>query len=397
DWSIAGVSVSPVDPFMGVGVTFTARIQVATSDPFPQTVGVSYAIDGVEQLRGPAIMEEGMTFLAVSSPPWTPTLGVHTVRWEVDPDHAYDDADRGNNVRELRFTVTQTPVLPGGQPAGEQPAGEEFDFYVTAVPTEQTVRSPVTYTVTVDITSGAPEPVQLELMGVPPGVSYYFNPPSGTPRYTSTLTVTAATNLPAGSYPMTIKASGGGKERYKPVTLIVEEGPDYRLSISPETVTAKPGEKAEFTVSVSSDSGYSRTVNLAASGIPGNVSWRLNPAASTPNFQSNLTLQLGEGVQPGLYTILVSGSGVEGKRAAATLRVERVIPREALETETKVNYLAAALLGLILAAVFGGGYLAYRRVRAGRAKAYCVECGARLSVGVSYCPKCGAKQPEQGG
>jgi hypothetical protein len=281
--------------------------------------------------------------------------------------------------------------LPEGYPTEEQPTGEEFDYYVTAVPTEQTTRSPVTYTVTVDIVSGAPEPVQLELMGAPIGVSYYFDPPSGTPRYTSTLTVTAATDLPVGAYPMTIKASGGGKERYKPITLIVEEGPDYALSINPNSTRAKPGESVEFTVSVESETGYSQLVNLMASRVPNGVTWRMEPRASTPPFQSTLILELGRDVKPGAHTIVVLGSGADGERAAVTLWVEDT---ELIEREATIDYLAAAFLAIIFAAIFGGGFLAFRRVRRGRAKAFCVECGTRLAPGVEFCPQCGTKRPK---
>lgn len=396
DWSITGVSASPVNPFLGTGVTFTARIQVTTDEPLPQRVGVSYAVDGVEQIRGRVSFEDGMAFLAVTSPPWTPVLGQHTVRWEVDPDHEYEDPNRGNNVRELRFTVTEAPRLPEGYPTEEQPTGGEFDYYVTAVPTEQTIRSPVTYNVTVNIVSGAPEPVQLELIGAPAGVSYYFDPPSGTPRYTSTLTVTAAAGLPAGAYPMTIRASGGGKERYKPITLIVEEGPDYTISINPNSTRAKPGERVEFTVSVESDTGYSQLVNLMTSRMPNGVTWRLEPRASTPPFQSTLVLELGQNVRPGPYTIVVSGSGVDGKRAAAMLWVEDIGPVikdiELAKREATINYLAGVILASILAAIFGGGFLAFRRIKARRAEAFCIECGAKLAPGVKYCPKCGTKR-----
>jgi hypothetical protein len=392
DWSIRDVSASPVNPFLGTGVTFVARIEVATDNPFPQRVGVSYSLDGSEQLRDSVTLENGMTFLAVSSPPWMPTLGQHTVRWEVDPDHEYDDPSRDNNVRELRFTVTESPRLPEGYPTEEQPTGEEFDYYVTAVPTDQTIRSPVTYTVTVNIVSGAPEPVQLELIGAPVGVSYYFDPPSGTPRYTSTLTVTAATDLPVGAYPMTIKASGGGKERYKPITLIVEEGPDYALSINPNSTRAKPGESVEFTVSVESETGYSQLVNLMASRVPNGVTWRMEPRASTPPFQSTLILELGRDVKPGAHTIVVLGSGADGERAAVTLWVEGELPRAGVDAT--IDYLAAAFLAIIFAAIFGGGFLAFRRVRRGRAKAFCVECGTRLAPGVEFCPQCGTKRPK---
>lgn len=108
DWAVTGTLLSPVDPFLGTDVTFIARIEVTTTDPLPQTVTASYALDGVEQTKGPLTYEDGMAFLAAKSPPWTPTLGDHTVRWEVDPDHQYNDGNPANNVLEQKFTVFET-------------------------------------------------------------------------------------------------------------------------------------------------------------------------------------------------------------------------------------------------------------------------------------------------
>lgn len=71
-----------------------------------------------------------------------------------------------------------------------------------------------------------------------------FDPPSGTPGYSSKLTITATTGLPIGTYPLTIKALSGDKERYATITLKVEKGPDYTLSLSPDSEQVKAGESA---------------------------------------------------------------------------------------------------------------------------------------------------------
>ena len=246
DWAITGLSTSPVNPWMGLDLVFNARVEVTTTDPLPQKVGVSYSLDGVEQLKDYVTYQPGMSFLAVPSPPWIPTVGQHTVKWEVDPDKNYNDPNLANNVMEATFSVTEAPPQPPPQPPGQTPlppppAGETFDFYVSAVPTEQTIQSPVTYAVTVNVTAGTPRTVQLDLIGAPAGVSYYFSPPSGIPGFTSTLTVTAASTVPAGSYPLTINASSGGIVRYTPLVLNIPKGPDYTLSITPDTVQANSG------------------------------------------------------------------------------------------------------------------------------------------------------------
>ncbi len=394
DWAITAISTSPVNPYLGTDVAFVARVQVSTNDPLPQTVGVSYSLDGMV-LKDYVTYQPGMAFLSVPSPPWTPTLGQHAVRWEVDPDKKYNDPNRANNVMDATFTVTATPPQPQQPPQGQTqppppPTGEAFDFYVTAVPTEQTVQSPVNYLVTVNVTAGTPQPVQLDLMGAPAGVSYYFSPPSGIPGFTSTLTVTAANTVPAGSYPLTINASSAGIVRYKPLILNIPKGPDYTLAITPDTVQVNPGEKATFTISVSSDSGYAQLVNLITSDLPSGSTAQFEPSAVAPTSQSTLTVQLSKDVAPGFYRITVTGSGVEGKRVSAILQVEGQAA-SAQATEATVNYLAVAILGIIVAIAVVGGVLAIRRFRTRHKKAFCIECGTELAPGIEFCPKCGTK------
>jgi uncharacterized membrane protein len=264
---------------------------------------------------------------------------------------------------------------------------------VTATPTEQTVQSPAIYKVTVNVTAGTPQPVQLDLVGVPAGVSYFFSPTSGTPSYASTLTITTPTSLPAGSYDLTINATSMGKARYKSLVLDVEKGPDYALSITPATVHARPGEKAQFSVTVSSNSSYNQFVNLRVSGLPDGVTSQLQPNAAVPTSQSTMSLQLGEDVVPGFYRITVIGSGPTEKSATVTLLVENASVAVGASRENTVNYLAASILGLIVAIAVLGVVVAARRLRTRRLKVFCIECRTKIPADLDYCPKCGTKQP----
>jgi hypothetical protein len=330
----------------------------------------------------------------------------------VDPSKQYDDQKRVNNIRDLKFMVTQSytppPPPPGQPPPNPQ---ETFDFYVTATPTEQILTgnataNSATYTVNVNLVSGAVQPVQLELMGAPAGVSYSFTPSSGAPPYSSTLTLTTPDPpwLPAGSYPLTIKASGGKdelyKERYKPLTLTVPEGPNYILSIAPSEAQAKPGANITFTISASSDTGYPNYVNLVASGVPNGTSQKLEPTAMTPPSQSTLTLELGKDVTPGVYVIVVTGSGPGAHSAEVTLTVMGTpaspAPQPTNNEALIVNGLAAGILAMIIVAIVAGVFLTFRHFKTRRAKVYCIECGAQITLGLPYCRHCGVKQPQPG-
>jgi hypothetical protein len=401
DWSITSIQVAPYKPTQDEPTIFQTAVEADPIPTGPLQVQVACRLDGIELFGGYVNYGANMGFVVVFSQPWKTTLGAHTLACDVDPNQKYDDQNKNNNHRELKFTVTKSYTPP--PPPPDVPQGE-FDFYVTATPTEQTLASSATFAVNVKLVSGTVQPVQLELSNVPAGISYSFAPSSGAPPYNSTLTLTATTGLPAGTYSLTIKASGGQgqlyKERYKPLTLIVKSGPTYSLSITPDTAQAQPGENVTFTVSASSETGYANYVNLIVAGAPNGSLAKLEPTALTAPSQSTLTLKLSKDVKPGSYLLVLAGSGPGGQSAVATLSVigpqAPPTPQPTGNEELIVNGLAAGILGGIIAAIAAGTFLTFRRFKARRAMVYCIECGAQIPASLPYCRRCGAKQPQQG-
>ncbi len=64
-------------------------------------------------------------------------------------------------------------------------------------------------------------PVQLSLLGMPPGTSGTLSVNPVSPGGTATLTVSAG-SAPAGRYPISLKGKGGGEETSRPITLVVQ-------------------------------------------------------------------------------------------------------------------------------------------------------------------------------
>ncbi len=112
-----------------------------------------------------------------------------------------------------------------------------FDFNVDASPPSQASNQgqSVTYGVTVTLTSGAGQIVDLSIAGLPADTTYTFSPASGTPTYASTLTVQTSSSTPTGSFALTISGSGGGITRSKTVTLQVNPA-----TITTTTATTTP-------------------------------------------------------------------------------------------------------------------------------------------------------------
>src|SRR5437016_10655847 len=110
------------------------------------------------------------------------------------------------------------------------------DFSVSASPASQTVvqGNPARSTVTVTPSSTFASPVSLNATGLPTGASATFNPnpiPNGSGN--TTLTITTSASTAAGSYPLTITGTSGGRTQSAPVTLVVDAASSPKCSISP--------------------------------------------------------------------------------------------------------------------------------------------------------------------
>lgn len=98
-----------------------------------------------------------------------------------------------------------------------------FDFALSASPASKRVRAGTnaTYSVTTEVTAGAPALVQLSVAGLPPASTASFSPATVTGSTSAKLTVMTTSATPAGTFPLTITGSGGGMDRTATVNLVV--------------------------------------------------------------------------------------------------------------------------------------------------------------------------------
>jgi len=97
-------------------------------------------------------------------------------------------------------------------------------------------------------------------------------------------------------------------------------GVGFRLSASAASLTINPGNSATTTLSVTDLGGFSGSVNLAVSGLPGGVTaaWGANPTAGT----SALTLTVDNTALRGSYLLPITGtSGAQTATASVALEV----------------------------------------------------------------------------
>lgn len=133
------------------------------------------------------------------------------------------------------------------------------------------------------------------------------------------LTVSASTNVPGGVYFLNVFGTSGQMTQSAYMNVIVESvpAPDFTVTINPGFKSIQAGSFANFTVTFSSKVGFSGTVNLSASVMPGGFA---SPPSATvlpssiilvANGNATATLTVSTSINtPSLFwTITVLGSG----------------------------------------------------------------------------------------
>ncbi len=217
------------------------------------------------------------------------------------------------------------------------------DFDIDVSPTYRRVRAGESahFTVTlITITPGYSNDVYLRALFEPPAASVTFsdNPLNPTGDIDSDMVIRTSVYTPPGVYTVTVRGRDPATDQnvYVDITLEVlpPHEPEFKLSISPSSLTVKKGEKAEFTVQAAPLYGFNHPVYLSlicpacASHsfdpnpmCPGSTSCGC-PALPCYTYTSTLTIAT-SAMDPGSYNIVVEGC-YDGycDRAYATLTVE---------------------------------------------------------------------------
>jgi hypothetical protein len=105
----------------------------------------------------------------------------------------------------------------------------------------------------------------------------------------------------------------------------------YTVSASPSSLTVTQGGSGTTTLTVTDEGGFTGSVNLAASGLPGGLTASFNPNPSTGT--SELTMTASSSVVPGNYLATIAGTS-EGLTVTTTLSVTVTVPVKTTPTIT---------------------------------------------------------------
>jgi len=283
------IDISPKSASVNRGDAITYSIIINPLEGFDQPVSLS--ISGL-----PA----GATYEFTPSsgtPPFTSTLRIETS----------DSTPLGSHT----ITVTASGGGKSHSVSADLVVKEAPSFSITLSEEKISVIQGESADITVDIESsgGFSEVVSLSVRGLTEGLTANFNPESDNAPYTSTLTITASSDVPPGTYDLMVMAVGGGLTREAPITVEVKEMPSFEITITPSSASVTQGEETRFTVEVKASGGFSETVNLSVINVPAGASASLSISSGTPPFTSTLTIRAGEDVSTGVYDLSLRAEG----------------------------------------------------------------------------------------
>lgn len=102
--------------------------------------------------------------------------------------------------------------------------------------------------------------------------------------------------------------------------------PSIGVSVDPAALTVQRGESGTATVTISRRGGYTGTVALAVTGVPGGVTATFDPSSVTGATSSTLTLDVASSAVEGTYPLTITGSGSSVASQSATLTLTITTP-----------------------------------------------------------------------
>jgi len=168
-------------------------------------------------------------------------------------------------------------------------------------------------TVTVTTTSGSCTGITFQTSGLPSGATASYNPSTGNPTFSSTLTISTSSSTPTGSYAITVTASAGSVSSQTTFTLTVGSGNscgDFYISASPSSRSISPGQQTTYSISVSAMSGRSCWVgeSVSISPNPGAGFFTFASGGGYPSFTDTLTVSNTQNLAAGTYTLTVTAT-----------------------------------------------------------------------------------------
>ena len=188
-----------------------------------------------------------------------------------------------------------------------------LQFSVTPAATIQTLLpgGNTSFSLAVAPLGGFTNSVSLTITGLPTGATATFNSPSinlATLNFGATnvlLAITTSNATPVGNYPLTIIGTSGSVSHTNTVNLIVG---GFACSASPPSQAVSAGNSVSYTITVTTNSGYSGSVSFGITGLPANTGASFSPASLNGAGRSTLNVNTTNTAPGGTYTLTINGT-----------------------------------------------------------------------------------------
>lgn len=213
-------------------------------------------------------------------------------------------------VGSYPFTVTGTNGAVVHTATATLAVTPNPDFALAASPTTRNVAAgaAATYAATVTPSNGFASTVSFSLSGLPVAVgTTTFTPTTVTGPGSAQLSIATSSTAPAGTYPLTLSAVGGGITHTAALQLVVSR-PDFALTVSPSSASVRRGQSASYTLTVAAVGGFAGAVTVAVSGVPSGTSVTVSANPVTAPGSTTLRLRTSGSTPRGTYTVQVTGT-----------------------------------------------------------------------------------------
>ncbi len=295
------------------GIDFTMTVT-----PGSQTAGNGNGARYTVTVAPPAMI--GFVNLSVSGLP----AGVNA---------AFSPGFNVNGSRDLNiFTTATTPqgnaqlTITASDPSGSRSATVNLtvtpgvDFGLSVTPNLQIVKpgASADYTVSATFIRNATGPVNLKVLGLPPGATAVFNPASIGPSQTSTLTLTAGPQFITEGFLLSLVGTDSSGTLSTFFTFDIFPA-DFRLTQSVGDVIVNAGGTVTGQIDAKQLFGSPGPISLSASNLPPATTAAFNPAAIATGSFSTMTISTGDGTPAGIYSVTINGVDASGANLVPAL------------------------------------------------------------------------------
>jgi hypothetical protein len=136
----------------------------------------------------------------------------------------------------------------------------------------------------------------------------------------ATLMVTASDSAQSGAYSLNISGTSAGVTHTSAVSLVVFN-PAFSITAAPATQTVGAGMSTNFSVSITTNGGFTGSVLFGVAGLPANASAVFAPVSASGSAASTLTVTTTSATPSGSYGLTILGEGADSTNTAAVTLV----------------------------------------------------------------------------